>query len=78
MVEIVYVGSGINGAYLVQFCSRQIFLDLGILFKAQKLHMEDLFLMWVYQILTDVKCEQSLLESTWFIKPLKVRTPVMI
>ena len=57
MVEIVYAGSVINGP----FCSRQIFLDLGIIFKAQKLHMEDLpcspeilFLMWVYQILTDV------------------------
>ena len=82
MVEIVYVGSGINGAYLVQFCSRQIFLDLGILFKAQKLHMEDLpcspeilFVMWVYQILTDVKCEQPLLESTWFIKAVESPDP---
>ena len=52
------------------------------MFKALKLHMEDLpcspeilFLMCVYQILTDVKCEQSLLESTWFIKAVESEDP---
>ena len=69
--------------FVQQFCSRQMFLDLGLLFKVQKLHMEDLpcspeilSLMWVYQILTDVKREQF--ESTWFIKAVETHDPVMI